>query len=131
MEPGPRLVTRSAISVTGSTAVDEVVPTVATTAAAPAPVELCPERVGPQPELPVHRDLHDLETEHPHGLLDRGMRVLGASTRSPPVTCRAAISAASVDVEAESSMCPCQDLREAEQLGEPVQHVELELRRGR
>ena len=28
-------------------------------------------------------------------------------------------------------MCPCQALRKSEQLGEPVEHVKLELRRGR
>ena len=45
------------------------------------------------------------------------------TTTLRPVAWRAAISAASVEVDAVSSMWPCQPAREAEQLGDPVEHV--------
>ena len=51
------------------------------------------------------------------------------TTTLRPVTWRAAISAASVDVDAVSSMCPCQPSGQAEQLPHPVDGPQLELRR--
>ena len=50
-----------------------------------------------------------------------GVRVLGADDDvAPRSSCRAAISAASVDVEAVSSMWPCQPAGQPEQLRDPV-----------
>ena len=53
------------------------------------------------------------------------------TTTLRPVTWRAAISAASVEVEAVSSMWPCQPVGQAEQLRDPVADEPLELGRRR
>ncbi len=53
------------------------------------------------------------------------------TTTLRPVTWRAAISAASVDVDAVSSMCPCQPSGRPEQLPYPVDRAQLELGRRR
>ena len=58
----------------GRPSVDEVVPTVATTAQASVEIE----QLRPQPERVVDRHRPQLELEHPARLLDRGVRVLGA-----------------------------------------------------
>ena len=65
-------------------------------------------------------------------LSTRRVGVLGARpTTSRPVVWRAAISAAIVEVEAASSMWPCQPAGQAEQLRDPVAHHALELGRRR
>ena len=53
------------------------------------------------------------------------------TTTLRPVVCRAAISAASVEVDAVSSMWPCQPLGQPDQLRDPVADEQLELGRGR
>jgi hypothetical protein len=94
----------SAIAATGSTAVEAVVPTVATTTAAS-------DRF---PSSSTRR-----RNSASHGTLRRRIPSIRAAfsteecacsehtTRSRPVASRAAISAARVEVEALSSMCPC------------------------
>jgi hypothetical protein len=93
----------SASAGTGSTEAVEVVPTVATTIAAS-------DRSSPSARMRYSSSGHraQLHAQHPRALLERRVRVLGADGDVAPVTWRAAISAASVEVEAASSMWPCQ-----------------------
>ena len=82
-----------------------MVPTVAMTIAA----SVRSIGVGAHPVLLVGRHLAQLHAEHARTLVGRGVRVLGADTTTlRPVVWRAAIIAVMVEVEAASSMWPCQ-----------------------
>ena len=76
-------------------------PTVATTAVASAR-----SKSAQHAKLVVGRHLAKLEPEDPGRLLDREMGLLGRVDGPPGRSSRAAASAASVEVEAASSMCP-------------------------
>ncbi len=100
----PAACARPASSRTGSTEANDVVPTVATTAAT-SPSSSPSVRMPSASSVPTFRS--SIPSIRAAFSTDE-CACSEQTTTLRPVMCRAAMSAASVDVDAVSSMCPCQ-----------------------